>query len=65
MPVIDDLVITTNKTVEPGALSSERAGGLGRPNQRGAHDFNTDSSISFSSPNYQVAEECSDRNRDD
>jgi uncharacterized delta-60 repeat protein len=55
VPILDDFVITTNKTVNL-ALSNPSAGsGLGDQTNAVLTIMNIDSAISFSSPNYQIS----------
>jgi len=55
VPIIDDLVITTNKTVNLALASPSSPAGLGDQTNAVLTIVNTDSSISFSTANFQVA----------
>jgi hypothetical protein len=55
VPVIDDRVITTNKTVNLALANPSSPAGLGDQTNAVLTIVNTDNTISFSSPTYQVA----------
>ena len=55
VPVIDDQVITSNKTVNMALSSPSAPAGLGDQTNAVLTIINTDSSISFASSNFQVA----------
>lgn len=55
VPIIDDAVITTNKTVNLALANPSSPAGLGDQTNAVLTIINTDSSIAFSSPTYQVA----------
>ena len=55
VPLIDDQVITTNKTVNVALSNPSAPAGLGDQTNAVLTIVNTDSAISFSSPTYQVA----------
>jgi uncharacterized delta-60 repeat protein len=56
VPVLDDHVISTNKTVNLALSNPSGTAGLGDQTNAVLSIINVDSSISFSSPTYQVAE---------
>jgi uncharacterized delta-60 repeat protein len=56
VPVIDDFVITSNKTVNLALSNPSATAGLGDQTNAVLTINNIDSAISFSSPNYQVSE---------
>src|SRR4029079_15494012 len=55
VPLIEDHVITTNKTMNVALSAPTAPAGLGDQTNAVLTIVNTDSSISFSSPTYQVA----------
>ena len=55
VPVIDDMVITTNKTVNLALSNPSAQTGLGNQTNAVLTIINTDNSVSFSSATYQVA----------
>ena len=55
VPIIDDMAITTNLTVNLALANPSAPAGLGDQTNAVLTIINTDSSITFSSPTYQVA----------